>query len=91
MPVRELKIREPNPVLVDRLKDMLKKAEVGELQAIIGVVIFDDSNVDNFWITAPKSYHIAASSDRVVGCLERIKYQFLSMRHNVDINDVFME
>lgn len=87
MSVTEIKTVVPNPVLVERCKALLEDAESGELQGIIGVVIYETSNTDEFWVPPPKGYHLNLVSDRIVGCIERIKYQLLSHRYNVEAED----
>ncbi len=87
MSVTEIKTVEPNPDLIVRCKSLLKSAESGELQAIVGVVIYENGNSSEFWVGAPKDYHVNLVSDRIIGCIERIKYQLLSHRYNVDAED----
>lgn len=87
MSVSEIKIVEPNPDLVTRCKSLLEDAESGELQGICGVVIYENGNSSEFWVAAPKDYHVNLISDRIIGCIERIKYQLLSNRYNVDAED----
>jgi len=89
--VRELKTTEPNADLVERLEVLLKDAKSGEIQSIIGMVIYENGNPGDFWVAAPKGYHISIMSDRIIGCLERIKYQMLSTRHGIETEDVFLE
>lgn len=87
MSVEQIKTVEPNPTLVKQLEDLLKDAESGKLQAIVGVVIYENGNSSDFWVAPPKDYHVSILSDRIVGCIERIKYQLLSNRYNVDAED----
>jgi len=87
MSVKQIKITEPNPALVERCQSLLEKAESGELQGIVGAVIYDNGNSGDFWVSAPSVYDISLISDRIIGCLERIKYQLLSDRHNVEADD----
>ena len=89
MSVAPIKTTEPNPALVTRFKALLKDAESGELQGIVGVIVYDNSNPSEFWVSAPKDYHLNIVSDRIVGCLERIKYKLLSHRYNVDAEDTW--
>lgn len=87
MSVTDIKTTVPNPVLVERCKTLLEDAESGEIQGIVGVVVYDSSITSEFWVPAPKGYHLNLVSDRIVGCIERIKYQLLSHRYNVDAED----
>ena len=87
MSVKEIKTTEPNPDLVTRFKALLEDAESGKLQGVVGVVIYDNGNSSDFWVSAPRGYNISLISDRIIGCLERIKYQLLSDRHNVEADD----
>ena len=87
MSVTEIKTVEPNPDLIARCKVLLADAESGEIQGIVGVVVYDISSTSEFWVPPPKGYHLNLVSDRIVGCLERIKYQLLSHRYNVDAED----
>jgi len=87
MSVTAIKTVEPNADLVKRCKALLEEAESGEIQGIVGVVVYDTSSTSEFWVPPPKGYHINLISDRIVGCIERIKYQLLSHRYNVDAED----
>ena len=87
MTVEQIKTIEPNPDLVARCKALLVDAESGELQGIVGVVVYDNGISSDFWVQAPKGYDISLISDRIIGCLERIKYQLLSDRYNVEVYD----
>lgn len=87
MTVKEIKTVESNPDLVRWFKKGLEQAERGELQGIVGVVVYENGNSADFWVFAPKCYHTNLISDRIIGCFERIKYQLLSQRHNVDAED----
>ena len=87
MSVREIKTVEPNADLVERCKILLEEAESGEIQGIVGLVVYDVSNTSEFWVPPPKGYDVSLVSDRIVGCIERIKYRLLSHRYNVDAED----
>ena len=87
MSVEAIKTNEPNADLIVRCKSLLQDAESGELQGILGVVIYENGNSSEFWVSAPKDYHINLISDHIIGCIERIKYQLLSSRYNVDAED----
>ncbi len=87
MSVTEIKTVEPNAKLVKRCEELLEDAESGEIQGIVGVVVYDTSSTSEFWVPPPKGYDVALVSDRIVGCIERIKYQLLSHRYNVDAED----
>ena len=87
MSVKEIKTIEPNPDLITRCNALLEEAKSGELQGIVGVVIYENGNSSEFWVSAPKNYHLNLISDRIIGCIERIKYQLLSTRYNVDAED----
>ena len=87
MTIAEIKPKEVNPELVEALENMLDDAKDGKLQGIIGTVIFDDGISSEFWVSPPKHYQVNVVSDRIIGCLERLKYQLLSMRYNVDAED----
>lgn len=91
MSVTDIKTVEPSADLVERCKSLLKDAESGELQGIVGVVIYETGDTAEFWVAPPKGYHINLISDRIVGCIERIKYQLLSHRYNVDAEDGWMK
>lgn len=85
--LREIKTVEPNPDLVERCKSLLADAESGEIQAVVGVVVYETGYTSEFWVSAPKNYQLNIVSDRIVGCIERIKYALLSNRYNVDAED----
>lgn len=50
------------------------------VQGIVGVVVFDNGNTDQFWEEPPKVYHTTLVSDRIVGSLERCKFKLLDIR-----------
>jgi len=83
MTVKQIKTVEPNQLLVKQCEGLLEDAKSGKIQGIVGAVIYDDGSSSEHWTPAPKSYHEALTCDRMVGCLERIKYQLLSYRHGV--------
>lgn len=83
MTVEQIKTHEPNQSLVEQCEDLLKDAKSGKIQGIIGAVIHNDSSTSEYWVPAPNSYHVNIICDRMIGCLERIKYQLLSYRHGV--------
>ena len=87
MNIHEIKTPEPNPDLVSQIKKLLVDAESGKLQGMVGVVIYENGNSSETWTAPPKSYHLNLVSDRIIGCIERIKYQLLSHRYNVDAED----
>ena len=89
--VREIRIHEPNQDLVDYAELLLKDAKSGKLQAIAGVVVFDNGNTADIWISAPKGHPLALQSDRMIGCLERIKFQLIAHRHGIETEDSFGE
>ncbi len=69
---------------------LLADAESGTIQSIVGVVICESGYSADFWVSAPKNYHLSIVSDRIIGCIERIKYQLLSRRHNIDVEDTWL-
>lgn len=75
--LRDIKIHEPSPLLVEAMKKMLEDAESGLLQGMVGVCIFEAGNVDQFWYDPPKWYHTSVLADRIVGALERCKYKLM--------------
>lgn len=87
--LREIRIKEPNADLIDQLEGQLIRAKTGDLVGIIGVVVYNDGTTSEFWTPAPKVYHVHLVSDRIVGCLERIKFQLLSRRYGVDAADTW--
>ena len=89
MSVKEIRKQEPNPNLIKHLKGLTKDAESGDLQGIIGVVIYEDGTTSDHWTAPPKSYQISIISDRVIGCLEGIKYQLFSGRFGINADNVW--
>ena len=89
MSVEELRIHEPNKDLVEYAELLLKDAKTGKLQAIAGVVVFDNGNTADVWVNAPKGQRLDLHSDRMIGCLERVKFQLLAHRHGIETEDVF--
>ena len=87
MSVELIKTVEPNPDLIEWCRSALKDAESGEIQGILGVIIYDSAATSEFWTPPPGRYQINLVSDQIVGCIERIKYQLLSHRYNVDAED----
>lgn len=69
---------EPNGRLVEYLKDMLAEAERGEIQGIVGVIIYENGDTDTVWANPPKDYHVKVNCDRVIGCIERLKMELLT-------------
>lgn len=88
--VREIRIHAPNQDLVEYAELLLKDAKSGTLQAIAGVVVFDNGNTGDIWISAPKGHPLAMQSDRMIGCLERVKFQLIAHRHGIETEDIFL-
>jgi len=53
---------------------------------VIGVMMFDDGLTDHYWIDGPKVYHTTVVSDRIIGCLERLKSRILLHRNAADLD-----
>lgn len=66
--------------MVKMCENLLADAKSGELQGVMGLVIYDNGNTDQFWADPPKQYHVTVISDRMVGALERMKHQVLRLR-----------
>jgi len=75
---------EPNPELIEYLQTQLADAESGHIQGVIGLVLLEDGTCADFWRNPAKAYQTNIVSDRVVGCLERIKFQMLSHRFGLE-------
>lgn len=87
--IRELRIHEPNANLVEWGERFLEDAKSGRLQSIVGVVVFENGNTSDIWIMAPDGYPVQIHSDRMIGCIERIKFQLIAHRHGIDTEDCY--
>ena len=70
--LKEIKTSEANPKFVNFLERLLTRAKTGEVQGIVGVIIFDSGVADDFWYKPSKQWHTSIVSDRVVGALEAL-------------------
>lgn len=47
--LHDIKDRKPNPLLIEHLEYLLKRAKSGELRSLFYVSQFDDDNVNHSW------------------------------------------
>lgn len=85
----EIRSHGPNQALIDYLEGLLENAKDGRVQSICGVIVFDSGSTSDMWVQAPDDYPIHLHSDRMIGCLERIKFQLIAHRHGVETEDRF--
>ena len=88
--VENIKEAKPNPLLVAHVERLLRDARAGTLQALCGVVIYNNGNSSDMWVNAPDGWPVHMHSDRMIGCIERIKFQLLTFRYNVETEDSFV-
>ncbi len=91
MSVEEIRVRGPNERLVEYAETLLADAKSGLLQSIVGVVVFDNGSTCDIWVAAPVGYPVHLHSDRMIGCLERVKFQLMAHRHGLETPDSFAE
>lgn len=82
--VTELRTKEPNALLIKELKDWLVRAEAGQIQGYVGVIMFEDGNVGDCWTQPPKPYHTTIVCDRVIGALARLSHKLLAFSTDAD-------
>lgn len=85
----EIRKHAPNQVLIDYLEGLLENAKSGHVQSICGVIVFASGSTSDMWVNAPLGYPINLHSDRMIGCLERIKFQLIAHRHGVETEDEY--
>lgn len=83
--IREINLKQPNPILVRQLKNMLKDAEAGDIIAIVGATYYHDGHTSDHWVEVPKGYSFGIFGDRMIGCLERCQHKMMTIRLGVDI------
>lgn len=87
-PVREIRATEPNPKLVNYLEELLADARAGEVVGIVGVAIFENRDTGPLWIPPPAvDRATAVDGDRILGALERLKFELLAGRYQVELED----
>ena len=78
--IHQIRIHEPHPLAVSLAQRFLDDTKAGEVQGFVGVVIFDNGNVDQFWVDPPKRYHTTVVSDRMVGAMVRMQHKLMDIK-----------
>lgn len=86
----ELRPKVPNDRLIAYLETLLEDARSGEVVSVAGALIFHGGNSSEFWVMADKSYDLHLHSDRLVGALERMKFQMMCHRQGIDTDDTWI-
>lgn len=89
--VSEIRSKQPNQNLIEYAEKLLRDAKSGELQSIAGVVVFSEGTTSEIWISAPAGYPLHLHSDRMLGCLERLKFTLMAHRSGLDAEDTWEE
>ena len=81
--------QQPNPLLIKELKDLVVRAESGEIQGMVFFSIFDDGRTTCGWEPPPGKYHTRLVSRRFIGEIEYAKLELMSFNRWVERGEIF--
>lgn len=87
--VEEIRTQESNQYLIEHLERMLKQAKTGLAQGMVSIVIYENGGTCYGWLKPPKEYHTTLTSSRMLGEIERLKYELLSSGRWVERDEIF--